>query len=275
MIHLFPKLKNRMLLISACCIAFSGVYIIISGGNLAVSLMIAVIGVTLTILSHLIISVNMHNQLIARLYNQLDLEGFLRDYEPLAKLSLKNQNLILMVRLHLSNAYCAQGRFSDAESLLSSLSFSKGKKPENELLSRFAQVSNLCYCAQQQNDLVRAQAYLDELLALKKHLEEIQTSKPEKKRMVFNTELNELVMSFLSTGKTDIEALRTLVKNDSQLLHKITISLWIARAYLAENNRREAETLLNKIVKHAPDLYPGKAAASILASLPGSPEENV
>ena len=59
-----------------------------------------------------------------------------------------------------------------------------------------------------------------------------------------------------------------LVQLLTQQLHRVTTSLWVARAYLAENNRREAEKLLTRIVELAPDLYPGKAAKEILSQLP-------
>lgn len=62
-----------------------------------------------------------------------------------------------------------------------------------------------------------------------------------------------------------MQALKTQVQsNNTQQLHRITTSLWIARAYLAEQNRREAENILQQIVKLAPDLYPGKEAARML-----------
>jgi len=93
-----------------------------------------------------------------------------------------------------------------------------------------------------------------------------------KKRMVFNTELNEQCYAYLTTGKADIEALKNLVKNNAQQLHKITISLWVARAELSVNNRREAEKILEQIVKLAPDLYPGKVAAQLLTGLPAKTE---
>ena len=105
-------------------------------------------------------------------------------------------------------------------------------------------------------------------------LEALQTGKPEKKKMVFNTELNEQCLKLMTSGKANIDVLKTLVQNNSQQLHKITISLWIARAYLAENNRREAEKLLEQIVKLAPELYPGKAAAQLLNALPAKTESN-
>ena len=43
--------------------------------------------------------------------------------------------------------------------------------------------------------------------------------------------------------------------------------------YLSENNRREGEKLLAQIVKLAPNLYPGKVAAQLLAGLPGKSGE--
>ena len=269
MIHLFPKRKNRMLVICACYLALVGVYLALNrAANPLPVLLIAAVGLAIVVLSQYLTAFNMHSQLLARLYNQLDAEGFLRDYEPKLQLPIKNQNIALSVRLHVSNAYCALGRFDEAIALLSSFTIRPTKKPEDDLLSRFAIVSNLCYCAEQKDDLPAARQYMDELLALKAKLEAMQAAKPEKKRMVFNTELNEQCLSFLTDGKADIEALQKLVQSNTQQLHKITISLWIARVYLANNNRREGEKLLEKIVKLAPQLYPGKVAAQLLSSLP-------
>lgn len=273
MIHLFPKRKRRMYLICAAYIALVGVYVALNGtANILPALIIALIGLIIVIFSQCLTAFNMHGQLLSRLYDQLNAEGFLRDYEPKLEIPISNQNVALSVRLHTSNAYCAQGRFDDAIALLSSINVQPGKNEEETLLSRFAIISNLCYCAEQKNDIETAKKYLDELLALKKKLESLQGSKPEKKRMVFNTELNEQCYNYLTTGKADIEVLKTLVKNNPQQLHKITISLWIARAELSMNNRREAEKLLEQIVKLAPDLYPGKVAAQLLTGLPAKAE---
>ena len=275
MIELFPKRKNRMLILSACYLALVGVYLALNRtANPIPVLLIAAVGLVIVILAQYLTAFNMHSQLLARLYNQLDVEGFLRDYEPKLQLPIKNQNIALSVRLHVSNAYCAQGRFDDAIALLSSFTIHPTKKPEDDLLSRFAIVSNLCYCAEQKNDLTAARQYMDELLALKARLEGMQAAKPEKKRMVFNTELNEQCLAFLSGGKADIEVLRKLVQSNTQQLHKITISLWVARAYLSQNNRREGEKLLQQIVKLAPNLYPGKAAAQLLSGLPAKAAED-
>jgi len=268
MIQLFPKFKNRMLLICACYLVLVGVYVVLNPNlHPLITLAIAVVGVLVVIISQSLNAANAHAQLLARLYNHMDVEGFLKVYSSFLDLKLKNESLALMVRLHISNAYCAQGRFDDAEALLKSITITPGKNHENDLLSRFAVISNLCYCAEQKNDLEKARKYMDELLALKKDLEALQVSKPEKKKMVFNTELNEQCFKFMTTGKADIDLLKGLVQNNTQQLHRITISLWIARAYLAENNRREAEKLLEQIIKLAPDLYPGHEAKSLLAGL--------
>jgi len=269
MIQLFPKIKSRMLLLCACCVALGGVLIIMNpAANPAAILVLCLIAIAFVILAQNLIAVNVHNQLLARLYNQLDVEGFLRDYEPLLKVGVKNPNIGLTLRLHVSNAYCAQGRFDDAIELLSAYPLPSTGKKENDLLAQFAIASNLCYCAEQKDDLDNAQKYMEKLLELRRQLEALQAAKPEKKRMAFSTELNEQGLKLLKTGKADIEALKNLVQNNTQQLHRITISLWVARADLAVNNRREAETLLNQIVKLAPELYPGKAAAQMLASLP-------
>lgn len=274
MIHLFPKRKNRMYLICACYIALVGAYLALNpAANLLPVLLLALVGLAVVVFSQYLTAFNMHSQLLSRLYDHLNVDGFLKEYEPLLKLPVKNQNIALSVHLHASNAYCAQGRFDDAIELLSSFTVQPGKNKEEDLLSRFAIVSNLCYCAEQKNDLETAKQYMNELLALRKQLEAMQTNKPEKKRMVFNTELNEQCLKFLTTGKADIETLRKLVKSNTQQLHKITISLWVARAELAVNNRREGEKILEQIVKLAPDLYPGKVASQILHDLPAKSEE--
>ena len=274
MIHLFPKRKNRMYLICACYIALVGAYLALNpAANLLPILLLALVGLAVVVFSQYLTAFNMHSQLLSRLYDHLNVDGFLKEYEPLLKLPVKNQNIALSVHLHASNAYCAQGRFDDAIELLSSFTVQPGKNKEEYLLSRFAIVSNLCYCAEQKNDLETAKQYMNELLALRKQLEAMQTNKPEKKRMVFNTELNEQCLKFLTTGKADIETLRKLVKSNTQQLHRITISLWVARAELAVNNRREGEKILEQIVKLAPDLYPGKVASQILHGLPAKSEE--
>ena len=273
MIHLFPKRKNRMYLICACYIALVGVYFALNKGiNPIPVLLIAAAGMGIVVFSQYLTAFNMHSQLLSRLYDHLNVEGFLRDYEPKLKLPIKNQNIALSVRLHTSNAYCAQGRFDEAIELLSSFTIQPGKNKEEDLLSRFAVVSNLCYCAEQKNDLETAKKYMDELLTLKKELESMQEGKPMKKRMIFNTELNEQCYAYLTNGKVNIETLKNLVKNNPQQLHKITISLWVARAELSANNRREAEKILEQIVKLAPDLYPGKLAAQLLTGLPAKSE---
>lgn len=269
MLHLFPIYKKRMLLNVAIWIALLAVSMILYPGVPAFVILLAAVVGTLVLMCYQAISAtNRHNVLLGVLYNQLDVERFLKNYEPLLNIPVKSNQLYLMVRLHLSNAYVAQGRFEDAIALLKATEI-KQDKPENMLLTRFAITSNLCYCAEQQNDLPAAEAYMADLLALKAQLEEMQKSKPEKKRMVFSTGLNEQCLQFLKTGKADLEFLKNQVQaGNNQQLHRITTSLWISRAYLAENNRREAEKLLKRIVELAPDLYPGKAAKELLDQLP-------
>ena len=269
MLSLFPKFRNRLILILGVYVGCLALWFMLDPGiNRIVFLLVGVFGLFVVTLSQYMNAASAHTQQLNRLYNQLDAEGFLRDYEPHLSANVKNQNLYLMIRLHVSNAYAAQGRFDDAIKLLSAIQIKDGK-PEKTLIARFAVVSNLCYCAEQKRDVETAKAYLDELRTLKKQLEEIQEKKPVKKRMAFNTELNEQCMKFLQTGKADINTLKTQVQqNNTQQLHRVTTSLWIARAMLAEQNRREAENILKQIVKLAPDLYPGKAAAEILSGLP-------
>ena len=269
MIDLFPKQKRRMLIVLGVYLGLAALLLIIGSGNAIVTAVLAVFGLIIVLAAELTGAANMHSQLLNRLYNQLDVEGFLREYEPKLQLKLKNANMALMVRLHISNAYCALGRFDDAMALLSSFEIKEGKNHEETLLARFAVVSNLCYCAEQKSDITTAKKYLDELLNLRRQLEKLQENKPQKNKMVFSTELNEQCMQYLTTGRADVEKLKAITRqNQSQQLQRITSSLWVARADLAENNRREAQSILEQIVKLSPNLYPGKVAAEMLASLP-------
>ena len=274
MIDLFPKQKRRMLIVLGIYLGLAALLLIIGSGNAIVTAVLAVFGLIIVLAAELTGAANAHSQLLNRLYNQLDVEGFLREYEPKLQLKLKNNNMALMVRLHISNAYCAQGRFNDAMALLSSFEIKESKNHEETLLARFAVISNLCYCAEQKSDVETAQKYLSELLDLRRQLEKLQENKPQKNKMAFSTELNEQCMQYLKTGKADVEKLKAITRqNQSQQLQRITSSLWVARADLAENNRREAQSILEQIVKLAPNLYPGKVAAEMLASLPAKEKD--
>jgi len=269
MLQLFPVCKKRMLLYAGIWIGFLAVLIILFPAVPPFAVLLAaVIGTLVVLFTQYMHAAGMHNGLLNILYNELDAEGFIARYKPLLEIPVKNPQLHLMLRLHLSNAYCALGRFEDAISLLKSTKPQKANA-EQTTLFHFSIASNLCYCALQMNDLPAAREYLDTLLANKKKLEAMQESKPKNKRMTFSTALNEACMKFLETGKADVEFLRTQVQNNNtQQLHRVTTSLWIARAYLAENNRREAEKLLRRIVELAPNLYPGQCAADLLSQLP-------
>ncbi|MBR2942054.1 MAG: hypothetical protein IKB82_01520 [Clostridia bacterium] len=269
MLQLFPIFKKRMLLNVGIWIGFLAASILLFPTIPPFAVLLAgVVGTLVVIFMQYMHAVGTHNGLLNVLYNELNAEGFVERYTPLLNVQVKNNQLYLMLRLHLSNAYCAQGRFDEAFSLLNATEI-KPDTQEKMQFARFAITSNLCYCALQMNDLDAAQKHLDQLLALRAELEEMQKSKPEKKRMTFSTALNEACMKFLKTGKADIEYLKTQVQgNNTQQLHRITTSLWIARAYLAENNRREAEKLLKRIAELAPNLYPGVCARELLEKLP-------
>jgi len=270
MLTLFPKFKKRMIIFEVVYVALMVTLYVLkpTASPIALALMLIVGGLFIAAAQY-INAVNTHNRQLNRLYNQLDAEGFLKEYEPHLQQNPSNPQLYTMVRLHLTNAYAAQGRFDEAMKLLASTPIRACKKPEQTLMNRFAITSNLCYCAEQMGDLDTAKKYLDELHGYKNELEEIQKTKKPKQRMAFSCELNDQCMKLLSTGKCDVQALKTQVQsNNTQQLHRITTSLWIARAYLAEQN--EAENILQQIVKLAPDLYPGKEAARMLAELPAA-----
>ncbi len=274
MLTLFPKFQKRLMLFEGLFVVLMvALYLLKPTTSLIALIAMLIVGGLFIAAAQYINAANAHNRQLNRLYNQLDVDGFLKEYEPHLTQSPKNPQLYIMIRMHLSNAYTAQGRFEDAINLLTSTPIKECKKHEQTLMNRFAVTSNLCYCAEQMGDLDAAKKYLDELHGYKKELEEIQQTKKPKQRMAFSCELNDQCMQLLSTGKCDIQALKTQVQqNNTQQLHRVTTSLWIARAYLAEQNRREAENILQQIVKLAPDLYPGREAARMLAELPAKAE---
>ena len=274
MLTLFPKFQKRLMLFEGLFVVLMvALYLLKPTTSLIALIAMLIVGGLFIAAAQYINAANAHNRQLNRLYNQLDVDDFLKEYEPHLTQSPKNPQLYIMIRMHLSNAYTAQGRFEDAINLLTSTPIKECKKHEQTLMNRFAVTSNLCYCAEQMGDLDAAKKYLDELHGYKKELEEIQQTKKPKQRMAFSCELNDQCMQLLSTGKCDIQALKTQVQqNNTQQLHRVTTSLWIARAYLAEQNRREAENILQQIVKLAPDLYPGREAARMLAELPAKAE---
>lgn len=270
MYSLFPKHRPRLIFnLSIFWAMLIALLLINPAINRTFVLILAVVGSAAIFFAQYMRVANLHTAMLSRLYNQLDVEGFLKEYEPFLQVPLKNQNLYLMVRLHVSNAYCAQGRFDDAIALLSSVTYREDKE-EKLLLGKFSVTSNLCYCYEQKGDKEQSRRYLNELRELKAKLDALQQKKPEKQRMVFNIALNEQCMQFLETGEMDVDVLKTQVQAaNTQQLHRVTTSLWIARAYLARHERREAEKLLERIVTLAPGIYPGRAAKALLDELPG------
>ena len=268
MLALYPKRLLRFALLCTgliVCIIF--VIAFQMGGNPAVWVFLGLFGVAALLISSSSAAMQEHTRELNRLYEQLDAEGFVRDYSCHLGQKLPNQDTSLMVRMHLSNAYVALGRFEEAKKVLQDFTPIK-KKEEAQLLSEFAITSNLCYCAEQEGDREEARVYLDRLHELKNRLEKIQETKPENKRMRFSSLLNEQCMQYLETGKADVSVLKDQVQpGNRQLLPRVTTALWIAKAYLSEDNKKEAEKLLERIVKLAPHLHPGQEAKAMLESM--------
>lgn len=274
MIHLFPAIKKRMTILLIVYMALVFLLGFLGQTSIPVLVLFSIVGIAVVIISQYSNANKAHELLLARLYNNMDAEGFIRDYQQMLDYDVKHPNLHMMIRLHLSNAYCALGRFDDAIDLLAAIPFPPQKKEEADLIARYTVASNLCYCALLKKDIPAAERYMDDTEGYKKRLNAIQQTKPEMQRMVFNNILNEQCLRLLKTGKCDAALLRDKVQpQNTQTLHRVTTGLWIARALLAENNRREAEALLEKIAKVAGHLYIGREARALLAGLPGKEEE--
>lgn len=269
MIQLFPAIKKRMTVWLVIYMALVFLLGFLGETSTLALVLFSLIGIVVIVISQYSNANKAHEAILGKLYNNMDAEGFIRDYEPLLKAQITHPNLYMMVRLHLSNAYCALGRFDDAIALLSAITFAPQKKEEADLIARYTVSSNLCYCALLKKDVPAAQRYMNDTLSYKKRLEAIQETKPQMQRMVFSNVLNEQCLDLLMTGKCDAVVLRDKVQpQNTQMLHRVTTGLWIARALLADNNRREAKELLEKIAKVAGHLYIGQEAKALLSGLP-------
>ena len=274
MIHLFPQIKKRMTIILVIYMALVFLLGFLGETSLLALFLFTIAGFIAVVFSQYSNANKAHEAILAKLYNNMDAEGFIRDYEPMLKIDVKHPNLYMMIRLHLSNAYCALGRFDEAIALLSSITFAPQKKEEADLIARYTVASNLCYCALLKKDVPAAERYMDDTLSYKKRLDAIQQAKPEMQRMIFNNILNEQCLRLLKTGKCDAVVLRDEVQvKNTQMLHRVTTGLWIARALLADGNRRDAQALLERIAKVAGHLFVGQEAKALPSGLPGKSED--
>ena len=268
MLALYPKLFRKYVLLSVILAAgVAAVLILRQEASKGLWIVLGILGLFALLVSMSQQAMREHEKELKRLYNEMDAEGFAKDYAVHLTQKLWSSDTELMIRMHLSNAYIATGEFNRAREILNYTQPERRKKKEVLLFNRFALGSNLCFLEEEEGNVKEARRRYDELLKLRKELEEIQLTKPENKRAEFSTELTELCLRLLETGKTDTEALKAQVRASQRMLQKVTVSLWAARACLADNQRKEAEKLLHRIVELAPNLYPGREAKKILESL--------
>ena len=277
MLALYPKLFRRYVLFSIL-LAFGVVFVLLysPGASPMIWIPVGILGLFALLVTMSQKAMQRHSQELRKLYAEMDAEGFVRDYSQHLSQKLWTGDTALMVRMHLSNAYMALGDFDAAERMLDlpeETFVKKGKpspkKEEQALTNRYAAESNLCFCELQRGDAAAARARYDRLRAMQTRLEAMQETKPEAKRMLFSSELNALCLRLLEEGKTDVDALKEQVRGASQVLQKVTVSLWVAKALLAEDRRREGEELLQRVANLASAIYPGKEAVRILSGLPG------
>ena len=270
-IKLFPAIRKRLMIMLAMYAAGLGILLIfVPEQTRGMMLILAVFALLAVLFSAGKQAQQENDRRIRMLYNELNCEGFIREYEPLLQKADQTPSLSLMVRMHLSNAYMAMGRFEDAMKILREAPVT-GKKEEARLLSRFAAASNISLCYEQQGKVQEAEKAMKELLDLKGQLERIQETKPMQQRMVYNTTLNEECLKLLKEGKCDVEKIKEL-RSGAQMLQRLTLSLWIANAYIADGRIREAREMLENVQKVGGHLYLGKEASRMLLELKGSDE---
>ena len=269
MLALYPKLFRRYVLLSVLLAAgAAAVALFVPGVSVGFWILMGALGLFALLVSMSQQAMREHEKELSRLYNDMDAEGFARDYRIHLEQKLWSTDTEVMIRMHLSNAYIALGEFDHARKMLNYVQPAGRKKKETLLFNRFAMESNLCFVEEEEGNAEEARRRYDALMQLRQQLEEIQSAKPENRRAEFSTELTELCLRLLETGKTDAEALKRQVRASSRRLQKVTVSLWAARACLADGQREEAEKLLRRIVELAPRLHPGREAKKLLESLP-------
>lgn len=267
MLRLFPSIRRKTWIIlvgfNALCIA--NFFINPSTWVLTVALM--VLGSLALFVMEMLNASKAHTQLTELLYDKLNPEAFLKGYEGFLQVPVKKESLRVLIRLHIANAYVALGRFSDCRELLTSLlsSLSANQKEEELLTVQMAIHSTLCLNAAEEGNIAEAESELASTQSVQKRLEKIQETKPEKKRMAYNNILQEQCVAYLKTGKMDTELVKNKVQAyNSQMLHRITTGLWIAKGDLAAGQKQNAVDALKQIVQLAPTLYPGKEAQRML-----------
>lgn len=269
MLQLFPEMQKRSIIVLGIYAVAMVVLMLIAPNptSAIIFALVAVLGARIIYTSQLNDAVRMHSAMLDQLLNKLDAQGFLANYEQKLGVPVRSANIYLMVRLHISNAYCALGRFDEAIALLKSVEIRKDK-PENMLLARFAVASNLCFCAEQKGDAEAAGQYLAGLRACKAELDAFQLKKPEKKRTKVNIDLNEQCYQVLCGEKTDIAALRAQVDSTgAPKLNRVTTALWVACAYINEGNSDQARRILENVVKNGNNLYPAQAAQRLISAM--------
>ncbi len=270
MLSLFTRVARACVIVCAVYVALAlGIFFISGTLNLLLFSLLILIGLIFILARFNRYANRKHERLLGRLYNELDVTGFLREYEPFLQKKLRDAELYLLIRLHLSNAYCALGRFDDATKLLESVDV-RAKKPEQAAIARFSVLSNLCYSYELQGDIPKSEETLGRLREAQRELEALQESKPENRRMFYSTATNEECLHVLKGEPADIDALKEQARlNQGRVLSSLTALLWVARALLAADRRREAVELFEQIARLAPHLYPGKSAKAALDALTG------
>ena len=269
MLSLYPKIQRRFVLLSSVfVVSLLALLWFNPAANRPIWILLAVLGLAALFISSSNHAVKAHQKELQQLYEALDAEGFLRGYRQHLQQKLPFKDTELMVRMHLSNAYIALGRFEEAKEVLKAYRDKPGKKEEATLLTQFAITDHLCYCARQEEVIAEATVFLHALMDQRARLEELQEGKKAGQRLRFHTRMHEVCVQILSEGKGDVDWLKAETSDPhTQMLSKVTLSYWIARAYWADNQRKEAERMFRWVIDHAPHLHPGRKSAEWLASL--------
>ena len=259
MIRVFPKSKSLARVGAITAVSASALYAFFLYARGRAETMIVSAAVLLVFLllafriAALFVAESENLKRLSVLYNDMDPQVFIADYEPLLGAEGLSRLDRLTVTSHLANAYAFSGDFKKAVAFLKECPIpDRGRRRFN---AAALVAGNLCSCfllARDANGAERALAELDGIIA-----EAIKNRTPVNARFLRNRRVQAANLKLLKGKKIDAAALRTELQGSSNRLYRARLRLLIAEACLAE---KDAEAALEQL-----DLIDGAGGNTILA----------
>lgn len=183
-----------------------------------------------------------HLRLLAILYNDLEPQRFIEQYEPICSKKM-SEECQRATAAHLANGYAYGGDSPKALELISSLPMPQGKK---ELGTRLLIAGNRCTYHLLAQDAAAAREEHAEMVRL------LEQAKAEKCKISPNYErtrrMNEVQLNLLENKPVDVSILREELAARSNQLHKALCRYLLAWSYAQAGKRTEARGVLKEVL---------------------------